>query len=236
MPDPSKPFTIESDASKWATGAVLRQKDINGNYHPCRFISHSFDATQRNYEIYDRELLGIVQALETWRHFILGSPFPTVILSDHKNLTYYKSPQKLNRRQARWNLFLSKFDLKLVHTPGTKMIQSDALSRRPDHVPNEDTDNEDVIILPESLFVKTMDTELMSILNIQTINTELQEQISNATTHDDLFAKALQALKEKGMPPIKSNLSDWKFEEGLLFYKDKCYVPPNSELQKNIAQ
>ena len=60
MPDPSKPFTIESDASKWATGAALRQKDINGNYHPCRFISHSFDATQRNYEIYDRELLGIV--------------------------------------------------------------------------------------------------------------------------------------------------------------------------------
>ena len=60
MPDPSKPFTIESDAFKWATGAVLRQKDINGNYHPCGFISHSFDATQRNYEIYDRELLGIV--------------------------------------------------------------------------------------------------------------------------------------------------------------------------------
>jgi hypothetical protein len=67
MPDPAKPFVIESDASKFATGAVLRQKDENGDWHPCSYISHSFDTTQRNYEIYDRELLGIIRALETWR-------------------------------------------------------------------------------------------------------------------------------------------------------------------------
>jgi len=46
MPDSTKPFIIESDASKFATGAVIRQKDMNGNYHPCGYISHSFDATQ----------------------------------------------------------------------------------------------------------------------------------------------------------------------------------------------
>jgi RNase H-like domain found in reverse transcriptase len=53
MPDPEKPFIIESDTSKFATRAVLRQKDMNGDWHPCRYISYSFDATQRNYEIYD---------------------------------------------------------------------------------------------------------------------------------------------------------------------------------------
>jgi RNase H-like domain found in reverse transcriptase len=41
MPDSSKPFVIESDASKFATGAVLRQKDVNGDWHPCGYISHS---------------------------------------------------------------------------------------------------------------------------------------------------------------------------------------------------
>ena len=65
MPNPVKPFVIESDASKFATGAVLRQQDDNGDWHPCGYISHSFNATQWNYKIYDRELLGIVQALET---------------------------------------------------------------------------------------------------------------------------------------------------------------------------
>jgi len=129
MPDSTKPFIIETDASKFATGAVIRQKDMNGDWHPCGYISHSFDATQRNYEIYDRELMGIVRALETWQHYLQGSPFPTIILSDHKNLMYFRTAQKLNRRQARWSLFLSEFDLKLIHTPGSKMIQSDALFR-----------------------------------------------------------------------------------------------------------
>ena len=73
---------------------------------------------------------------------------PVVIFSDHKNLTYYKNPQKLNRRQARWSLLLFQYDLELVHTPGTRMVQSDALSRRPDHIPEQDTDNEDVTMLP----------------------------------------------------------------------------------------
>jgi len=128
MPDSTKPFVIETDASKFATGAVIRQKDMNGDWHPCGYISHSFDATQWNYEIYNRELMGIVRVLETWRHYLQGSPFPTIILSDHKNLTYFRTAQKLNRRQARWSLFLLEFDLKLIHTPGSKMIQSDALS------------------------------------------------------------------------------------------------------------
>ena len=60
IPDPAKPFTVKSDASKYATGAVLRQKDANGDWHPCGYISHSFTATEQNYEIYNRELLGII--------------------------------------------------------------------------------------------------------------------------------------------------------------------------------
>jgi hypothetical protein len=60
MPDPEKPFTIESDASKFASGAVLCQQDINGDWHSCGYISHSFNQTERNYEIYDRELFSII--------------------------------------------------------------------------------------------------------------------------------------------------------------------------------
>ena len=101
MLDTLKSFLVESDASKWATGAILQQQDINGEWHPCGYISHSFDATQWNYEIYDRELLGIVCTLETWRHYLQGSQFPTIILSDYKNLTYFRTAQKLNWQQAR---------------------------------------------------------------------------------------------------------------------------------------
>ena len=128
MPDKAKAFTVKSDALKFATGAVLRQADINGDMHPCGYLSQSLDAAQRNYEIYDRELLGIVRALEEWRHYLEGNPYPVRVLSDHKNLEYFRTAQKLNRRQARWSLFLSQFDLQLQHVPGTKMVQSDTLS------------------------------------------------------------------------------------------------------------
>ena len=60
MPDPTKQFFIESDASKWATGAVLQQLDSNRDLKPCGYISHSLMATERNYDIYDREMLGII--------------------------------------------------------------------------------------------------------------------------------------------------------------------------------
>ena len=96
MPDYTKPFQIECDASKYATGAVLTQLDSNGDRHPCAFISKTFSPTEQNYEIYDRELMAIIQALEEWRHYIQGFPHTTTILLDHKNLTYYRDAWKLN--------------------------------------------------------------------------------------------------------------------------------------------
>jgi len=143
MPDTTLPFTIETNASKYASGAVLLQLDTNGDIHLCGYLSKSFNKTEQNYEIYDRELLAIIRALTKWRHYLMGSSFPVTVRSDHKNLTYFCTAQKLNRRQARWSLYLSEFDLNLVHIPGTQMVQSDALSRRADFAPDTDDDNDD---------------------------------------------------------------------------------------------
>jgi len=222
MPDSTKPFIIESDASKFATGAVIQQKDINGDWHPCGYISHSFDVTQWNYKIYDRELMGIVHVLETWQHYLQGSPFPTIILSDHKNLTYFRTTQKLNRQQACWSLFLSEFDLKLVHTLRSKIIQSDTLFWRPDHITDE-IDNDDIIVLSDNIFIKMVDLEL-------------QNEICEETAKDDFFTKALLAMKKNGPLPIRSKLEDWKTEEGLFFFKDRCYIPLHEELRQEIVK
>jgi hypothetical protein len=120
MPDQTKPFDIETDASKYALGAVLSQKDSNGNSHPVAYLSKSFSPTQRNYEIHDRELLAIITALEEWRHYLEGAPHEITIRTDHKNLTFWRKPQNITRRQARWLGFLSNFDFKIEHVAGTK--------------------------------------------------------------------------------------------------------------------
>jgi hypothetical protein len=100
MPDQSRPFQIKADASKVATGAVLTQLDPNGDRHPVAFLSQTLSDTKRRYEIYDQELLGIIRALKEWRHYVQGSGHTTIIYSDHKNLTYFRTTQKLNGRQV----------------------------------------------------------------------------------------------------------------------------------------
>ena len=84
IPDHTKPFQIECNTSKYASGAVLTQLDANGDRHPCAFISKTFSPTERNYEIYDRELLAIIRALEEWRHYLQGLRHTTIILSTTK--------------------------------------------------------------------------------------------------------------------------------------------------------
>ena len=78
MPDQTNPFKIESNASKYASGAVLTQLDSNGSQHPAAFLSKTFNETEQNYEIYDWEL-----SLEEWWHYIQGSGHTTTIYSDH---------------------------------------------------------------------------------------------------------------------------------------------------------
>ena len=135
--------------------------EILGDWHPCAYLSKSFSDTERNYEIYNRELLAIVQALTDWRHYLIGSPHPVHIRSDHKNLMYFRTAKKLNKRQARWSLFLLEFDIKLEHVPGTKMVISDMLSQRPD-LCLDNNDNDNMMLLPDTLFVKAITTSLHS--------------------------------------------------------------------------
>ena len=117
-----------TDASLLAAGAILLQTDANQDLHPCAYFSRMFTPAQRNYDIYDRELLAVILALEEWHQYLQGTQHPVTIITDHKNLSYVKDPRKLSRRQARWSLFLQDFDIIWQVTPGSKMAPADALS------------------------------------------------------------------------------------------------------------
>jgi len=102
FPDPDKEFIVESDASDFAISCVLSQKsDKDNSLHSVAFHSRSLNQTEINYTIYDKELLAIITAFEVWRHHLEGARFPVQVLTDHKNLLYFKKPQHLNQRQIR---------------------------------------------------------------------------------------------------------------------------------------
>jgi hypothetical protein len=133
-PADNRPFHIEADSSDFATGAVLSQLSLEDErWHPVAYLSKSLSETERNYEIHDKEALAIMRALEEWRHLLEGAPDKFEIWTDHKNLEYFMSAKRLNRRQAHWSLTLAQFDFVMHHRPGKTMGKSDALSRRADH-------------------------------------------------------------------------------------------------------
>jgi len=101
------------------------------------FYSKKHSPAECNYEIYDKELLAIVHAFEEWRPHLEGSRHPIQVLSDHKNLEYFMSTKLLNRRQARWSEFLSRFDFRITYRPGKAGGKPDALTRRSGDLPKE---------------------------------------------------------------------------------------------------
>jgi len=151
-PDSTSPFHIEADSSDFATGAVLSQVcPTDGKWHPVAFFSKSLSPVERNYEIHDKEMLVIIRALQEWCHFVEGAEHQFEIWTDHKNLEYFMSAKQLNRRQARWSLYLARFDFLLHHKPGKSMGKPDALSRRADHGTGEG-DNSDITLLTPKFF------------------------------------------------------------------------------------
>ena len=99
--DLDKEFRVEADASNYATGGVLSIKCSDEMWRPVVFISKSLSNTERNYKIYDKEMLAVIRCLEAWRHFLERTAIKFEIWTDHKNLEYFMKAQKLNRRQAR---------------------------------------------------------------------------------------------------------------------------------------
>ena len=232
MPDPTKQYRLECDASNYATGAVLSQK-YDDLWHPVAFQSKSFNETERNYEIHDKELAAIIRALEEWRHYMEGQGIPVEIWSDHKNLEYFMKAQNLTRREARWALFLSRFDFTLQHKPGKLSTKPDALSRRPDHFKSDADDNlARVVLKPEHIKIMATKRGQAMILNER----PLVKKIKEIQTMDDEVCKAVEQVKRLGPKSLRKGLEEWNTEEGLLLYKGRIYVPNDDKLRAEIVK
>jgi len=147
VPDLDKEFRVETDVSNFATEGVLSIKGKDNKWRPVTYISKSLNEMEKNYEIHDKEMLVVIHCLEAWRHFLEGSQSKFKVWTDHKNLKYFMSNQKLNHRQARWTLYLSRFDFMLKHISGSKMGKVDGLSRRPDWEVGVEKDNEEQMLV-----------------------------------------------------------------------------------------
>ena len=242
QPDYNKKFIIETDASAVATGAVLLQEDSNNNgqLQPIAYISKALTDTERNYQIYDREMLAIIRALQSFRPYILGCPITTTIHCDHKNLSFYREPQHLTGRQARWIEYIQQYNIEIHWKPGKHMIISDSLSRRPDHFKKKG-DNEGTT-LPSKFWVKENQLEEKE---INFILAKLELYDSAIIDIDELHnlirdntpsvPNALQQLKLQ-LPRIKPIRTEFTNEQGLLHFRRKIWVPDVHKIKQLIVR
>ena len=93
-------FRVEMDALGYAIEGVLSQEQ-DGKWKPIVFLSRTMQPAERNYKIYDKELLAIVEALTKWKQYLLDTLETLKIWTNHENLKYFQKSHKLNGRQAR---------------------------------------------------------------------------------------------------------------------------------------
>jgi RNase H-like domain found in reverse transcriptase len=121
--------------------------------HPVAYYSATFTQTERNYDIYEQELLAIIKAISHWRPYLIWTKEPFTILTDHANLLHWKSPRKLNCRTARWHGELQDYNFRLQHVPGKLHTAADTLSR-PTGADEGKDDNQQMTMIPEAAFIR----------------------------------------------------------------------------------
>jgi hypothetical protein len=215
QPDFDKVFYLQTDASKYGVGAVLSQDEgtratTPRRCHPVAYYSATFSPTEQNYDAHDLEFLGVIKAIDHWRPYLIWTKEPFVIETDHKNLTYWKSPRKLTGRTARWHEKLQDYNFRIIHVQGKNNTPADALSR-----PSEDErqrDERQVTLLPPEVFLKLANTGNEDSLE----HLLVQEQRRHS-----------KWIEERGGRQTEGTTL-WIAEDG------RTLVPPSDELKRRI--
>ena len=157
---------IETDASGYAIGRVLSQLtlDDSGRWHPVTFFSRKMIPAETRYETYNGELLAIVEAFKTWKHYLEGSQHEVLVLTDHNNLRRFMDTKSLSSRQVRWAQELSRYHFRIDYRQGKANGATDALSRYPQRSAEEEetlrAENVKILHQLQSLLAKVFDLSI----------------------------------------------------------------------------
>jgi hypothetical protein len=198
LPDFSKEFVVECDASGVGIGAVLLQE------RPIAFFSQALQGTQLLLSTYEKEMLALVMAVQKWRPYLLGRHF--VVRSDQHSLKYLWTQKISTTAQQKWLYKLMGFDFSIEYKKGRENVVADALSRRGE------------MLIPGEF--AAISSPIANWLDV------IKGEIEN-----DAEMKELAQRVQDG-----EAVGPWKYKEGILFFKERIYLPEKSALISSIIE
>ena len=138
--------------------------------------------------------------------------------------------QKLNQRQARWALYLLRFDFTLKHVASKSMRQANSLSRRADWAEGVERDNENQVMLKrEQLEIRAMNRKQWLIKGAEK---EIIEKIKKSEARDDEVIKVVEEMKKARVKVLRNK--EWQIEDDLVLKEGKVYVLRDEKLRVEI--
>ncbi|POM74722.1 Pol protein [Phytophthora palmivora] len=184
---------VVCDASDYAIGCALLQKDDGGRERVISFQSRQLKVAERNYSVHDKELLAMKYDLVKFRVHLLGTR-PFVIYTDHASLRTATNSPHLSQRMARWLSFFAEYNFRVEYKPGKLNVLADALSRRPDY----------------------------ELAHVSRVTTDLYDRIRLAYQEDENYTPLVQFLSDgvdRLSPRQRAQLHRHGLADGLLHYR-----------------
>lgn len=225
----AKESFLYTDASDFAISGILYQLGDDNERHPIAFFSRKLDTAEINYDIHDKEMLAVMASLRDFRHWLSGTLIPVSVITDHKNLQYFMSQRVLNRRQSRWMLELSEYNIRLSYAPGAQN-PADAPSRRDDYVP---LDGDPVKLANSAQLLSPTSLERLSgsAPSGLSIGASSVVHLASDSTSEISSLKDSLASDPTWDDAIKKGDKDFAFHNDIVTFRNKIYIPPPLRLK-----
>jgi len=183
-----------------------------------------------NYDIYNKELLAIVDSFCLWRLYLKGAAQTTMVISDHHMLKYFTTSKQLSQHQARWSEFLSGFNYIIHHCPGELSGKPNALTHHRDVYPDGGSEGY-ALTNPQNLQTIFKLGQLLAAAKMFDF-IDIPDDIRSGLP-SDVQVSTIREKLSTSLPPLASFPYTMLEDSTLLLLHDQIYVPelPNVKLK-----